>query len=115
MWGFFVERVRVFLGISVASRLLQDRPCVWPGHGNPLACQTLAIQPSSAHRLNIQTHQCTLGLGEVPNDFLNWRRQPSHQGWNGDDLIALCQLRLLEQVDDFNTVLAPQLVLTNFL
>lgn len=110
-----MERVRGFLGISLASRLLPDRSCVWAGHGNPLACQTLAIQPFSAHRLKIQPHQRPLRLGQIPDDFLDWRRQPSHQSWNGDDLITLCELRLLEQVDDFNAVLALQLVFTNFL
>ena len=66
-------------------------------------------------RQDIQPHQRTLSLGEVPNDFFDRGRQPSHQGWNGDDLVALCQLRLLEQVDDFNPVLALQLILTNLL
>src|ERR1051326_4565615 len=72
------------------------------GHGYPIF--------ASAHGLNIQSDQSPLGPGEVANDFLDGRRQPSHQGWNGDDLIALCQLRLLEQVDDFNTILALQLI-----
>src|SRR5690242_14844206 len=58
---------------------------------------------ASACPLNIQSYQRTLDLGEVSNDFLDRRREPSDQCWNGNDLIALRQLRLLQQVDDFNT------------
>lgn len=65
--------------------------------------------------MKIQPHNDTLGLGEVANDFLDRRREPSHQGRNGDDLIALGQLWLLQQVDDFDTVLALLLVLANLL
>src|SRR5260370_26448668 len=110
----FVEGVCVFLEIFRAACSWPDWPCVWPGDQYPLPCRTLPIQPySSGCSQNIQPNQRSLGFGEVSDDFLYWRRQPAHQGWNGDDLVALCQLRVLEQVDDFDTVLALQLVLTN--
>jgi len=73
------------------------------------------LSPYSACRLKIQPYNDTLGLGEVSKDFFDRRREPSYQSRNGNDLITLGQLRLLQQVNHFDAVLALQFVLTNLL
>src|SRR5690242_8162073 len=99
MSRFLVKSVRALLGTFRAIGLFPDGPWGRPADRNSLASEAfpIAFSPlASAHRLNIQSYQRALGPGEVPNNLLDWRRQPAHQGWNGDDLIASCQLRFLE-------------------
>ena len=105
-----------FCEILAAYRLC--RAAAWGGLGHRIAraCYTSDICAFiSAYRLQIQPHNDALGLREVPNDFLDRRREPSNQCGNSNDLIALGQLRLLKQIDDFDAVLAVQFVLANLL
>ena len=41
-------------------------------------------------------------------------RQFTHQGGDGKDLVAACQLWFLEQIDDLDVILSGQVLLTDF-
>ena len=58
----------------------------------------------------VQPDQHTFGIRQVADDFLDRRGQPAHQRRQRQDLVAPPQLRIFEQVDDFDAV-APREVL----
>ena len=51
-----------------------------------------------------EANQHALGVGQVTNDLAQRRWQPPNQCRNGQDLIAFGQLRLLEQIDDLDSI-----------
>src|SRR3954470_11889323 len=61
----------------------------------------------------VQTDQDPLGVGEVADDLAHRFGQPALEGGDGDDLLALGQLRALEQVDDLDGVLAGEVLLAD--
>ena len=59
------------------------------------------------HNLNgtqIQPHQHPLGVREIANNLPDRLGQFAHQRWNGQDLVALGQLRILEQINNLNLI-----------
>jgi hypothetical protein len=52
----------------------------------------------------LQTDKRPLGITKIADDSPKRLRQFPHKRWNGQDLIAGSQLRMLHEVDDFNTV-----------
>src|SRR6266852_8212818 len=76
--GFRGERLRVFSRAG-SSDLPLAGPASRLARRSELARLSDTRYPTfvsaaSACPQNIQSHQRTLGLGEVPNDFLYWRR-----------------------------------------
>src|SRR4051812_10278983 len=61
----------------------------------------------------VETDQYPLGVREIPDDLANRLGKPALERRNCDDLLPLCQLRPLEEVDDLDGVLALQVLLAD--
>ena len=61
---------------------------------------------TSRARANVQSDKNAFLVGKVSNDFLHGLRQPSNQGRNSQNLIALSQLRPIQKINDFNRITA---------
>ena len=54
-------------------------------------------------------------MREVADDLLDWFRQPSHERGYGQDLVALCELWILQEIDDLDLIAPPQMLLADLL
>src|ERR1700722_15509599 len=63
----------------------------------------------------VQTDENPLDAGHVSNELAKWQRQSPHQGWQGENLITLCKLRVFHQIDDRNAVAASKVLITELL
>lgn len=67
------------------------------------------------NRPEVKSDQYALGVGEVADDFPDRFRQLSNQGGDGQDLIAPGQLGIDQQVNQFDLILAGQMVFADLL
>ena len=58
----------------------------------------------------IQPHKNSLMIGQIANDFLDRMRQTAHERGDGENLVAAGKPGVLEQIDDFQLVAAPEIV-----
>lgn len=65
------------------------------------------------NRPEVKSDQYALGVGEVADDFPDRFRQLSNQGGDSQDLIAPGQLGIDQQVNQFDLILACQVVFAN--
>ncbi len=75
----------------------------------------MALTWARLGRLEIESNQHPLTIREIADDFLDRGRQPSDQSGNGDNLIAACQLRVAQEIDDFDPISASHVRLANLL
>jgi hypothetical protein len=66
--------------------------------GHPFLNVVLPARPQ------VQSHEHTLGIRQVPDDLAHRNRQLSDQRRQGEDLITSGQLRILQKVYDLDTV-----------
>src|SRR5262245_7505157 len=71
--------------------------------------------PPSRRGPDVQAHEHAVGVREVADDPPNWLRQAPHEGRHREDLIARGELRVLDQVDDLDPVLAGHVLLAELL
>lgn len=62
----------------------------------------------------IQADEHALGIGQIADDLAHRCGKFAHQGWDCQDLIALRQLRMFEQIDDLDLILAGQVLVAKF-
>jgi hypothetical protein len=58
--------------------------------------------------LPIKPNDYLLGVRQIANDLLERLGQPAYQRRYGHDLISSRQLRIFQEVDDFDAILAAQ-------
>ena len=63
----------------------------------------------------LQADQSAFGVAEVPYDFSDRGRQLAYQRGNGKDLIGSREIRVLDQIDDFNVVTSCQMLFAQVL
>ena len=61
----------------------------------------------------IQTNQHPFGIRQIADDLADRFGQFPHQGRDRQDLVAMRQLRVFQQVDHFNFIASGQVLLTN--
>ena len=59
-------------------------------------------QASSGSSTEIQSNQDAFRIGEIADDFLDRFGQPADEGREGENLVALSELRILQQIDHFD-------------
>jgi hypothetical protein len=59
--------------------------------------------------LQVKAHEHPLRIREVPDDFPDGLRELSHESGKREDLIALGELGILQQVNDLDAILASQM------
>ena len=94
-----------YFALSVDRRrpaLLRSRGAVMTG-----------LRPATAARPEVEADQHAFLVGQVADDLLHRRRQMADQRRHRDDLIAARQLRLLQQVDDFDAVAPGEMLLAD--
>ena len=64
----------------------------------------------SSPSTEIESHENSLTIGQIANDLLDRMRQTAHERWDGDNLVAAGKPGVLEQIDDFQLVAAPEIV-----
>src|SRR3569833_1150954 len=64
-------------------------------------------------RPQIQANQRALSVREVSNNLLNWRWKLAHKCGNGENLVTMGELRVLEQVDNLDLILSGEMLLAN--
>src|SRR5580698_1920239 len=82
---------------------------------NPSPVSLFDLPATSTLGTKIQANQDPLGIGQVTDDLLDRLGQPPHQGRNRENLVALGQLRLLDQIDDLDVILAFQMLFADLL
>ena len=73
----------------------------------------MAVAAASSSRCNIQTHEHTLLVREIADNFLQRRRQFPDEGWYGENLIGAGELRLNREINDFEIVASGEMGLAN--
>jgi hypothetical protein len=63
----------------------------------------------------LQSDQRTLGVAQISYDLAERLGQFSNQGRDRDDLVTCRQLRVLEQVDDLDSIAARQMLFAELL
>ena len=63
----------------------------------------------------VEAHEDAVRVREVADDLLDRFRQPPYERWHGQDLVALCELRILNEIDDLDLVAAVQVFLADLL
>ena len=66
-------------------------------------------------KLNVESDENAFLVGKVADDLLDRLRQPAHERWHGENLIACGELRGLRQVDDLDAVLPGEMGLADAL
>src|SRR6185436_16963049 len=67
-------------------------------------------RPSSGSDTKIQSNQDAFRIREIADDLLDRFGQPSDEGREGENLVALGELWILHQVDHFNRVPAVEVL-----
>jgi len=70
---------------------------------------------SYLYRLNVKADNYPFFVGQVADDFLDRFRKPAHQRRHDQNLVTGGELRVLDQVDDFNAVLTIEEALADAL
>jgi hypothetical protein len=70
---------------------------------------------TSLHLPQVEAHEDFFRVGEVPDDLLDRCRELPDQGRDGDDLVVLCELGVLDQVDDLDLVAAVKVLSADLL
>lgn len=63
----------------------------------------------------IQPDEDAFRVGEIADDLLDWLGQPSDEGGDSEDLVALGELRILHEVDHFDFVPSQEMRLADLL
>src|SRR5580704_2278768 len=66
-------------------------------------------------RTKVEADEDPLGVGQVTDDLADRRRQFPHESWNGQNLIALRELRIFHQINDFDAVAAGEMLFAELL
>src|SRR5688500_2871047 len=74
---------------------------------------TRRSRPQGALRAQVQSDERALGIGQVPHQLADRFGQPAHQCWKRKDLIALRQLRVLEEIDHLDAVSSLEVLLAD--
>src|SRR5581483_5996507 len=77
----------------------------------------LGLRGSRSHssRFEIEPNQNPVSVRQIPNNLFDRLWQTANQGGHSDNLVALRQLRIAQQVNYFDAVLASQMSFANLL
>jgi hypothetical protein len=70
---------------------------------------------TSLHLPQVKAHENFFRVGEIPDDLLHRCWKLPDQGRDRDNLVVLCELRVLDQIDDLDLVPAVEVLGTNLL
>src|SRR5262249_23694373 len=83
----------------------------------PPSCR--ALPPPSCRalmrRTEVETDEDALGVREIADDLLDRHRQTAHQRRDREDLVALSELRIDDQIDHLDAVPAGEMLVTELL
>ncbi|MEY2525758.1 MAG: hypothetical protein QOE73_529 [Verrucomicrobiota bacterium] len=66
-------------------------------------------------RTEVETDENALDVGEVADDLADRRGQFPYERWYGQNLIALRELRIFQQIDNLDVVAASEVVFADLL
>jgi hypothetical protein len=58
----------------------------------------------------IKSHQNPFRIGEIADNFLDWRGQAPDERWHGNDLVATGQRRTFQQINNLDLINAMKVL-----